>query len=191
MAKLTLTDLASLTNQTSAISTINNNNTATETALEKTLSRDGTSPNEMEATLDMNSNRIINLPEPEDDTEPIRKIDLDEYEPPAWFQGPKVETVTTSTFTVTTAYAGYILRFSDISGCTVTLKKDLPENFLCVLQRTLLGGQVTVAFESGSTNDTPGGANKIITAGHMATVFVDSNSSGTNASFVLQGNIST
>lgn len=61
MAKLTLTDLASLTNETSAITTINNNNNAIETALENTLSRDGTSPNSMGAQLDMNTHKIINL----------------------------------------------------------------------------------------------------------------------------------
>lgn len=62
MAKLTLTDFASLTNETSAITTLNNNNTAIENALENTLSRDGTSPNSMSAQLDMNTNKIINLP---------------------------------------------------------------------------------------------------------------------------------
>lgn len=75
MAKLTLDDLASLQNETTAIDTINDNNAAIETALENTLSRDGTSPNSMGATLDMNSNRIINLPEPLSNTEPLRVID--------------------------------------------------------------------------------------------------------------------
>ncbi len=80
MAKLTLTDLASLENAASAVTSINNNNAAIETALENTLSRDGTSPNSMSATLDMNSNRIINLPEPSSDSEPLRLID---YQPGA------------------------------------------------------------------------------------------------------------
>ena len=77
MAKLTLTDLSSLSNQTSAITLLNNNSAAIETALENTLSRDGTSPNAMEANLDMNSNRIINLPAPAADHEAARKIDVD------------------------------------------------------------------------------------------------------------------
>lgn len=81
MAKLTLSDLASLTNQTSAIATINANSALIETALENTLSRDGTSPNTMAATLDMDSNRIINLPEPSSNHEPVRLIDLDSIEP--------------------------------------------------------------------------------------------------------------
>lgn len=62
MPKLTLSDLSNITgNEQSAITTINNNHTAIETALENTLSRDGTAPNSMEADLDMNSNDIMNV----------------------------------------------------------------------------------------------------------------------------------
>lgn len=45
-------------------------------AIDNTLSRDGTGPNQMEAILDMNSNRIINLSAPEDDNDPVRLIDV-------------------------------------------------------------------------------------------------------------------
>lgn len=62
MPKLTLSDLANITgNEQSAITTINNNNAAIETALENTLSRDGTTPNSMSADLDMDGNDIINV----------------------------------------------------------------------------------------------------------------------------------
>jgi len=77
LAKLTLTDLANLTNETSAVAAINANNAATEAALEKTLSRDGTSPNSMSANLDMNSQRIENLPAAVGSTEPVRKAEFD------------------------------------------------------------------------------------------------------------------
>lgn len=73
MAKLTLSDLTSLANEASAITTINTNSTAIEAALENTLSRDGTAPNDMDADLDMNSNRILNLPDPLGDQEPATK----------------------------------------------------------------------------------------------------------------------
>lgn len=69
MAKLTLSDLTTLANETSAINTINNNNTAIETALENTLSRDGTAPNAMAADIDMDGNRILNHPAPIADTD--------------------------------------------------------------------------------------------------------------------------
>ncbi len=58
MAKLTLSDISSGFNLETVY---NNNNALIETALENTLSRDGTTPNSMSATLDMNSQRIINL----------------------------------------------------------------------------------------------------------------------------------
>lgn len=77
MAKLTLSDLASLANQTSAMATINANSAAIEAAVENTLSRDGTAPNSMEAALDMNDNRIMNLPAPVSDTEPVRLMDME------------------------------------------------------------------------------------------------------------------
>lgn len=79
MSKLTLTDLASLQNENTAISTINTNNTALETALENTLSRDGTVPNQMGAELDMDSNQIINLPDPLTSTSPLRLQDLSDF----------------------------------------------------------------------------------------------------------------
>lgn len=73
MAKLTLSDI---TTGYSSVAAINANNEAIEAALENTLSRDGTSPNQMGATLDTNSNRIINLPAPISATEPLRLQDL-------------------------------------------------------------------------------------------------------------------
>ena len=73
MAKLTATDLTSLTNESTAISQINANFAAVETAMEKTLSRDGTTPNTMTASLDMNSQAIINLPAPSAGTSPVTK----------------------------------------------------------------------------------------------------------------------
>ena len=58
MPKLTLTDISS---GYSSTTTINANNALVETALENTLSRDGTSPNTMSANLDMNSNKVTNV----------------------------------------------------------------------------------------------------------------------------------
>lgn len=79
MAKLTLSDLSSLSNANTAIVTINANSALIEGALENTLSRDGTSPNQMTANLDMNSHRILNLPSPVSSLEPLRLTDLDSF----------------------------------------------------------------------------------------------------------------
>lgn len=76
MAKLTLTNLISTYE---SIVIINNNNDLIETALENTLSRDGTIPNEMNANLDMNSNRILNLTDGQADGDPVTVRQLNAY----------------------------------------------------------------------------------------------------------------
>lgn len=73
---LTLTDLTSLQSETTAVNSINTNNAAIETAVQDTLSRSGAAPNQMLSSLDMNSNRILNLPEPGSLHEPLRLADL-------------------------------------------------------------------------------------------------------------------
>lgn len=73
MAKLTLQDITSGYN---SITKLNSNNTAIETAMEKTLSRDGTSPNEMEAPLDMGGFQIKNLAAPINNNDAVRLIDV-------------------------------------------------------------------------------------------------------------------
>lgn len=75
MTKITLTNLADLQNENTAVLAINNNNDAIETASDNFLSRDGTSPNNMLAPIDMNSQRITNLPTPIGATEPLRLSD--------------------------------------------------------------------------------------------------------------------
>lgn len=75
MSKTNLNDIGDVR---AATSIINNNNALIENAIENTLSRDGTGPNEMNAQLDMNDHRVINLPAPVSDSEPMRKQDIDE-----------------------------------------------------------------------------------------------------------------
>lgn len=60
MAKLALPPVTSLANTQSALGRINDNYDLIEDAVENTLSRDGTAPNQMEADFDMNSNDILN-----------------------------------------------------------------------------------------------------------------------------------
>lgn len=60
MAKLTLTDIASLANTLSAKQALNDNFAEIEAALEDTLSRSGQTPNQMTADIDLNSNDILN-----------------------------------------------------------------------------------------------------------------------------------
>lgn len=80
MTKVVLTDIGSITNNPiSAATAINNNNDAIVTAFDNTLSLDGTAPNQMGSALDMNSNRIVNLPAPVSASEPLRFQDLETF----------------------------------------------------------------------------------------------------------------
>jgi len=76
MAKLVLTDIASLQAESTAIQSMNANSAAIETALENTLSRDGTTPNTMSVPLDMNSNRVVNLAAPISGSDAARLTDV-------------------------------------------------------------------------------------------------------------------
>jgi len=70
MAKLTLTDVSNLQNESTVVTALKSNNDATEIAMEATLSRDGQSPNQMLSNLDMNNYKVINLPDASSDQEP-------------------------------------------------------------------------------------------------------------------------
>lgn len=62
MAKLTTSDITNISGaEETAIATLNSNFAAIEDALENTLSRDGTTPNTLEADLDLNGNDILNV----------------------------------------------------------------------------------------------------------------------------------
>jgi hypothetical protein len=76
MSKITLSSVSDITQATSAQTTINNNSTTVQTAFDNTLSRDGTSPNQMSAALDMNGQQIINLAAPVTNQSPLRLADV-------------------------------------------------------------------------------------------------------------------
>lgn len=68
MAKVTLLPIGDIA---SAETDINTNFSRIATALENTLSRNGTAPNTMDANLDLNDYRIYNVPLPLTDNEPV------------------------------------------------------------------------------------------------------------------------
>lgn len=77
MSKITLSNVGSIQqNPTTAQTEINSNFAVIQTAMDNTLSRDGTSPNVMGNNLDMNSNHILNLPAPVSNYDPIRLMDV-------------------------------------------------------------------------------------------------------------------
>lgn len=77
MSKITLVNVASLEAENTAIATMASNNAALTTAINNTLSLDGTLPNTMTGNLDMSGGgRVLNLPQPLTNLEPVRLIDL-------------------------------------------------------------------------------------------------------------------
>lgn len=82
MAKITLNNVTSLQNEGSAMLNINNNSATIAAAVENTISRDGTLPNQMASQLDMNSNRIINLPNATTAQEPVTNSQAVRYDAP-------------------------------------------------------------------------------------------------------------
>ena len=79
MTKLTLSNIVNLQNESSVVTTLANNNALTTVAVENTVSRDGTTPNHMNADFDMNGNRIINLPDATTEQEPATFSQLQDY----------------------------------------------------------------------------------------------------------------
>lgn len=79
MSKVTLNDVGTLIDATTARTTINGNSATIEEAFDNTLSLDGSSPNSMGASLDMDSHQIINLPAPATANSPLRLQDLNDF----------------------------------------------------------------------------------------------------------------
>jgi hypothetical protein len=79
MAKLTLTDIANLTNEQTVITAINANNALIEAAMEKTLTRDDntSNPNAMSVDLQMGGKKITNLGTPTAATDAVTKAYVD------------------------------------------------------------------------------------------------------------------
>lgn len=79
MSRVTLNSIGSLQNESTALSGLNQNFVAIQSILDTLLSRNGQAPNEMNFNLDMNNYRILNLPEPQAETDPVRLRDLEGF----------------------------------------------------------------------------------------------------------------
>lgn len=76
---VTLTDLTSLSNQTSVVSTINNNNDRIEDEFGNVLYKDGSVA--VTGDIDVNGHRLLNLPTPEGPSDPVRLSDIEALDP--------------------------------------------------------------------------------------------------------------
>ena len=75
--KVTLNTLASLANETTHLTELNQNFTTIADQIDLLVSRDGESPNTMTAALDMNSQQLLNLIDASTSQEPVTKSQLD------------------------------------------------------------------------------------------------------------------
>lgn len=121
MAKLTLNDIPSGFFSATAYNT---NNGLIETALENTLSRDGTTPNTMGANLDMNSNRITNLPIPLNANEPARLVDVQDA-----ISGNSTATLTTFSPAGNIAATNVQAAIEELDAEKAKLAGDAAQNF--------------------------------------------------------------
>lgn len=71
-----LSNISNLQDTTTSQTLINANSATITTALNNTLSLDGSTPNSMQANFDMNGNQILNLPVPSSSNSPARLIDV-------------------------------------------------------------------------------------------------------------------
>lgn len=153
MAKVTISTIGNLQNESSAIEVINDNFEAIQDAIEKTLSRDGTSPNALSSDLDVNEYRILNLPAPTTDTEPARHGDIQQYVDAAEAAQEAAETAQTAAETAQsgaeTAEDGAESAKSDAEDALATFQSI----WLGILADDPAGPHTTGAFYFNSTSN--------------------------------------
>lgn len=114
--KLDLPDIGSLAVLSSARSKINSNFNKVESAINNTLSRDGTAPNQMEAELDLNDHKVINVADPVADMDAVNKRSIK----------PLVDTYAAQIAQLIVEGTARVDRFIATSGQTVFTLTDPP-----------------------------------------------------------------
>lgn len=171
MSKITLNTVGSLIDATTAKNTINSNFDTIEIALDNTLSRDGTSPNQMDASIDMDSNRILNLPQPVSADEPLRYQDLVDFVgggtvtniPPGGSSGDTLIKASNTDYDV--EWNGQSI--SVIGGTNIAITGSGPVTVSTVTNPTFGTTTSTSSFSGPGTGLT--GTAASLTAGHVTT----------------------
>lgn len=149
--QITLTDLANLQNETTAVNAINSNNTTIEEAFLDVLSLSGTAPNQMQSLLDMNSNQILNLPAPLTADSPIRLQDLSTVT-----GGGTVSNIppggTTNQALVKTSNADFAVGWgTEASGTVTSVSLALPSDLTVTNSPVTTSGTLTGAWATTPT----------------------------------------
>lgn len=205
MSKISLSNVSTFQNDTSAVTTVNSNTAAITTAFDNTLSRDGTVPNQMGAPIDMNNNPILNLPPPFSATSPIRFGDISTPPIPVGFPtltGDVTGTVNTVTGQVPTTISSNVVSNSKLAQAPAnTIKGNATGGTANVTDLTTLPtaafpaltGDVTTSAGSVSTtaasNILKSNTTNTITVGYGITPFNGGTvSSGTFTPSAANGN---
>lgn len=199
MSKITLSNVGSLTDSTTAQNTINNNFAIIQTASDNTLSRDGTAPNPMGSNLDMNSNQIINLPAPATANSALRLSDLSSFVgggivtniPAGGTTGQVLAKVNNTDYNVAWTAESALLT----AGTNIVLTGTTPTTISTTLTPTFTGTNVSSLNVSGltassavatdgsknllSVTNTGTGSNVLATSPSLVTPSLDIPTSGT------------
>lgn len=136
--QISLTNLVNLQNQTTAVTAINGNNAILENAFLDVLSLSGVTPNQMQSDLDMNSNQILNLPNPATANSPLRLSDLTTFTGGGTVTNIPIGGIANQVLTKTsnTNYAVGWQSLGALSGLSVVAGKTLTVNNTITLQGT-------------------------------------------------------
>ena len=134
------------------LSKINTNFSRLATAIENTLSRDGTSPNLLAADIDMNDQRIYNLPDPIADGEPVTK---------AWIEAQPASTAadaaSAAASAATAQAAAATIDGFEWTGAWTTatayvvnnLAYDLGQTYVCIVAHTSTDVDISTDYGAG------------------------------------------
>jgi len=119
---VSLTDLANLQNQTTAVTDINNNNDAIETAFGSAYNTAG---DKLLGNMDANNQQILNLPNPTTNDSPLRVTDLNKF-----IGGGTISTVpaggTTGQVLAKTSNTDYAMSWENAGAAVTSVGLSLP-----------------------------------------------------------------
>src|SRR5229473_1714729 len=172
MSKITLNNVGNIIDATTAATTINANNAVIQTAMDNTLSRNGTTPNTMGSNLDMNNFQVLNLPTPATANSPARLKDVQTGGtitniPPGGTTGQVLAKTSNVDYAINwTSESAELVAGTNIvlTGTTPTTISTIsqPSFFAPTIQSNVSNGAGQLGYGSNQLNIGDGAANHII-----------------------------
>jgi hypothetical protein len=98
-----------------------------------------------------------------------------------------VSSESVTAYTLSAADDGNLIVFTSTSAKTLTLPNSLPKGFAVLVMRDSASGDLTWSAASGATTKNRPGHTKFAGHGSLVAFIVVSNTSGSNAYWVIQG----